>query len=243
MTLERLGLHLGEHDRALAELMRSRNLPKRLDELAARVDELAGGGAGSCLPPARPRGRRGQGPRLRPQPRALPGELAHEMKALLRRVEDAEIANAEDREKLMVRLERMASSIDWRLQRLEAPEPTTRIRAAVRRAGARRPPHVHAPGRIRTFDLALRRRALYPLSYGRSSGQCTDVAPRPGRRPAPRRETPRFAGLAATITNMVYAIDDPLSTDAEPSPPCTEDPRPRNGGGRRTPGTGRRAQR
>jgi hypothetical protein len=26
---------------------------------------------------------------------------------------------------------------------------------------------VHAPGRIRTSDLALRRRALYPLSYGR----------------------------------------------------------------------------
>jgi hypothetical protein len=25
-----------------------------------------------------------------------------------------------------------------------------------------------APGRIRTSDLALRRRALYPLSYGRS---------------------------------------------------------------------------
>ena len=25
----------------------------------------------------------------------------------------------------------------------------------------------HAPGRIRTFGLALRRRALYPLSYGR----------------------------------------------------------------------------
>ena len=31
-----------------------------------------------------------------------------------------------------------------------------------------------APGRIRTSDLALRRRALYPLSYGRSgAAQCT----------------------------------------------------------------------
>jgi Protein of unknown function (DUF2568) len=28
-------------------------------------------------------------------------------------------------------------------------------------------PAAHAPGRNRTFDLALRRRALYPLSYGR----------------------------------------------------------------------------
>ena len=41
--------------------------------------------------------------------------------------------------------------------------------------------------------------------------------------------------MAATITNMVFAIDDPLSTDAEPAPPRTQDPRPRNGGGRRTP--------
>ena len=40
----------------------------------------------------------------------------------MRRVEDAEIASQADREKLMNRLERMASSIDWRLQRLEAAE-------------------------------------------------------------------------------------------------------------------------
>ena len=26
----------------------------------------------------------------------------------------------------------------------------------------------HAPGKIRTCDLSLRRRALYPLSYGRN---------------------------------------------------------------------------
>jgi hypothetical protein len=28
----------------------------------------------------------------------------------------------------------------------------------------------YAPGRNRTCDLALRRRALYPLSYGRGDG-------------------------------------------------------------------------
>ena len=33
-----------------------------------------------------------------------------------------------------------------------------------------KPPR-YAPGRIRTFDLALRRRALYPLSYGRGEGR------------------------------------------------------------------------
>jgi hypothetical protein len=31
------------------------------------------------------------------------------------------------------------------------------------------PPCRYAPGRNRTYDLALRRRALYPLSYGRDA--------------------------------------------------------------------------
>ncbi len=30
-------------------------------------------------------------------------------------------------------------------------------------------PCSYAPGRNRTYDLALRRRALYPLSYGREA--------------------------------------------------------------------------
>ena len=44
----------------------------------------------------------------------------------MRRVEDAEVASQADREKMMNRLERMASSIDWRLQRLEATETAER---------------------------------------------------------------------------------------------------------------------
>ena len=116
MTLERLGLHLGEHDRALAELMRSRNLPKKLDELAARVDEIAGGApARGC--------EAGSGHAARDRHASAPSEPSTgEVKALMRRVEDAEVASQADREKLMNRLERMASSIDWRLQRLEAAE-------------------------------------------------------------------------------------------------------------------------
>ena len=46
------------------------------------------------------------------------------MRQLIRRIEDCEEAAHEGREKLMNRLERMASSIDWRLQRLEAGEPS-----------------------------------------------------------------------------------------------------------------------
>ena len=115
MTIERLGLHLGEHDRVLAELMRSRDLPEKLDELAARVDEIAGGAPAGGAKPA-PRTRREIGTFSSSEP------STGEVKALMRRVEDAEVASQADREKLMNRLERMASSIDWRLQRLEAAE-------------------------------------------------------------------------------------------------------------------------
>ena len=68
---------------------------------------------------------------------------------------------------------------------------------------------VDAPGRIRTCGLALRRRALYPLSYGRGeSGQCIaavsnrlrpcsiadvsrDVHRTSSRRSSPRRSPPK----------------------------------------------------
>jgi hypothetical protein len=40
--------------------------------------------------------------------------------------------------------------------------------------------HPYAPGTIRTCDLSLRRAALYPLSYGRESGECSgDACTRP----------------------------------------------------------------
>ena len=216
MALERITLHLGEHDRALVDIIRS-GMTERLEELAGRVDELAGGDVAST----------GAG---------MPNVFG-DVRALMARVEEAETASQADRDRLMTRLERMASSIDWRLQRLETDEtPESEVRKLW-----------DAPGRIRTFDLALRRRALYPLSYGRSRRQCTDGRGA-GRAVRSRAESGHArgvakAGMAATITNMVFAIDDPLSTDAKPAPHRTQDPRPRNGGGRRTPGTGSRAQR
>jgi hypothetical protein len=122
MTIERLGLHLGEHDRALAELMRTRNLPKQLDELAARVDEIAGGSPAT--------GRQGTpGTRREIGTFSAAEPSTGEVKALMRRVEDAEVASQADRDKLMNRLERMASSIDWRLQRLEAAETVAASRS------------------------------------------------------------------------------------------------------------------
>jgi hypothetical protein len=95
--------------------MRTRNLPQRLDELAARVEELAGGAPAGGAPGTR----REVGSFSAAEP------STGEVKALMRRVEDAEVASQADREKLMNRLERMASSIDWRLQRLESSETAT----------------------------------------------------------------------------------------------------------------------
>ena len=110
MTIERLGLHLGEHDRALAELMQTRSIPKTLQELAARVEEIAGGAPAGGQP----------APGTRREIGSVSEPSTGDVKALMRRVEDAEVASQADREKLMNRLERMAASIDWRLQRLEA---------------------------------------------------------------------------------------------------------------------------
>ena len=105
LSIERFGLHLGEHDRALADLTAPWGVEERLEELATRVEEVAASGP------------RGDAP---PSSAGLPsGDLG----ALMQRVEEAETASQADRERLMSRLEKMGSSIDWRLQRLETGEP------------------------------------------------------------------------------------------------------------------------
>ena len=103
-------MHLAEHDRTITEMRSARGVTQRLDELTAQVDALASGVA--ATPEGAPTRRRepGFGRDLEP----------NEMRQLIRRIEDCEEAAHEGREKLMNRLERMASSIDWRLQRLES---------------------------------------------------------------------------------------------------------------------------
>ena len=112
MAIERLSLHLAGHDRALAEMMKSRGSMDRLDELSDRMDDMAagagGGGGGEGASPA------GNGD----------SEPRGDVRALARRVEETVAAAAADRAKLMDQLDKMASSIDWRLLRLEgAGEP------------------------------------------------------------------------------------------------------------------------
>jgi hypothetical protein len=104
MAIERLGLRIGEHDRALGELMRGGASAQRVAELAGRIAELElRGGGGPPLPGVDGGEAIGGGALL----------------AVAGRLEEVENARKADREKLFTQIERMASALDWRLQRLE----------------------------------------------------------------------------------------------------------------------------
>jgi len=105
MAIERMSLHLGEQERAIAEVMRSRGVTQRLDELEARIDDVAAGGAGGAAAP---------------EGSAAPATANLEVRALVRRLDTAEAALEAERDKLLTKLERIASSLDWRMRRLEA---------------------------------------------------------------------------------------------------------------------------
>lgn len=106
MAIERLSLRIGEHDRALGELLRGGASAQRVAELAGRIAELElrGGGGGGAA------GGGGGG-------EAIGGGA---LLAVAGRLEEVENARKADREKLFTQIERMASALDWRLQRLEA---------------------------------------------------------------------------------------------------------------------------
>jgi DNA repair exonuclease SbcCD ATPase subunit len=106
LMLERIGLHLGEHDRAIADLAPGRGVQERLQELTVLVHDLAESQQNASAPPA-----------------TAAWPMPADIGTLLQRVEESETASQTDNEKLMNRLERMASSIDWRLQRLESDAP------------------------------------------------------------------------------------------------------------------------
>ena len=110
MAIERMGMHLGAQERAIAEVMRSRGVAQRLDELEARIEDVAAGaGAG------------GGGVVTSPDGVAQAGGSA-DARALARRLDAAEAALEAEREKMFAKLDRMGSAIDWRLQRLEAAD-------------------------------------------------------------------------------------------------------------------------
>ncbi len=104
-----LRTRMASSDQKLAALAGSREIDARLDELTWRLGSLESGGGsvaapGSSLP--------------------VPGEgrFRLELRGLELRMEHAEAAGRENREAVLMQLERVASRIEWRLQRLEAAE-------------------------------------------------------------------------------------------------------------------------
>ncbi len=108
MAIERMSLHLGEQERAIAEVIRSRGVTQRLEELEARIEDVAAGAGGAAAGAAAADGS------------ASPATGNVEVRALVRRLDSAEAALEAERDKLLTKLERIASSLDWRMRRLEA---------------------------------------------------------------------------------------------------------------------------
>jgi DNA repair exonuclease SbcCD ATPase subunit len=105
-----LRMRLTETEKRLAALAEPDEVGATIDELSARVAALED--APAVLAPAAP----------------LPGDgrFRVELRALELRMQHAEAAARENREAVLVQLERLASRIEWRLQRLEVaeqPEP------------------------------------------------------------------------------------------------------------------------
>jgi chromosome segregation ATPase len=109
MAVERINLHLGERERAIGDLMRSRSQEVKVEDLAKRIAELENGSA-----PAAAAGQPTSAPA------AADGDVHRDLRGLAQRVEEAEKAAKTDREKVLTQLERLASSIDWRFRRLES---------------------------------------------------------------------------------------------------------------------------
>ncbi len=105
VAVEGVGMRLAEQQRALAPLLRSPDIGARMDALAARVGDLLSAGLAAVVPA-----------------NGEPGQIAvggAELLALSSRLEGIESSVRSDREKLLVQIERLASSFDWRIRRIE----------------------------------------------------------------------------------------------------------------------------
>ncbi|CAN5153441.1 hypothetical protein BH09ACT13_BH09ACT13_06220 [soil metagenome] len=107
-VVDGLRMRLAGYERELTAGAGSHDVVARIDELARRLDSLeqSGGAAGSVAI----------------LPIAGEGHFRVELRALELRLEDAEEAARESREVVLTQLERLASRVEWRLQRLETPD-------------------------------------------------------------------------------------------------------------------------
>jgi chromosome segregation ATPase len=104
--VDELRTRLASAENALAAQARPHDVGAQLDELVSRVSSLEEGGTVAAAPAAA----------------AGDGRFRVELRALDLRMQHAEAAARENREAVLLQLERLASRIEWRLQRLEAEE-------------------------------------------------------------------------------------------------------------------------
>jgi len=108
--MDDLRMRLASNEKELATLAGSRDVVGRLDELTWRLDALEKTGGVVLAPSASTNG---------------DGRFRLELRQLELRMEHAEAAARENREAVLVQLERLASRTEWRLQRLETDQPVT----------------------------------------------------------------------------------------------------------------------
>jgi DNA repair exonuclease SbcCD ATPase subunit len=116
VAVDGLRMRLASSEQELATLVGARDTATRIDELTRRLESLerapvviAGSADGGPLPGD--------------------GRFRLELRALELRMEHAELAARENREAVLVQLERLAARIEWRFQRLEAEYEASHPRA------------------------------------------------------------------------------------------------------------------
>lgn len=116
VLLDGLRMRVGRGEKELAALPASGDVAARLDDLGRRLDSLEQGLESAPLAP-------------------IPGDgrFRLELRALELRMDHTEATSRESREAVLTQLERLASRIEWRLQRLEAEK--NRASEPIARAG------------------------------------------------------------------------------------------------------------
>ena len=94
-------------EHTVSELSGSRSVMKRIDELSSRLEQLAVAVAA------------GAPVRAGATPTPLPQDFGVDTSGILDRLDEAERVRTEMRDRMLDQMERIASQVDWRIQRLE----------------------------------------------------------------------------------------------------------------------------
>jgi DNA repair exonuclease SbcCD ATPase subunit len=111
--IEDLGTRIESREQEPTSIVDAHDVLARIDELAQRLESLE---HVRGTPPASP-------------PMPGDGRFRVELRGLELRMEHSEAASRENREAVLTQLERLASRVDWRLQRLEPERDTTASQA------------------------------------------------------------------------------------------------------------------